>query len=62
MEHELKKKYTNITRNIINLYLSKCKSCQLKKKIPKKGLVVKPIISKYMNCRCQVISIYFIIH
>uniref|UniRef100_A0A6P7FRD3 KRAB-A domain-containing protein 2-like isoform X1 n=1 Tax=Diabrotica virgifera virgifera TaxID=50390 RepID=A0A6P7FRD3_DIAVI len=55
MEHELKKKYANITREIINLYLSKCQFCQLKKKNPKKGLVVKPIISKYMDCRCQVI-------
>jgi len=52
MEVELKKKYCNVTRQIINLFL--CEQCQLKKKIPKHGLVVQPILSDYMNSRCQV--------
>lgn len=53
MEAELKKKYCNVTQ-IINLFLSLCEQCQLKKKIPKHGLVVQPILSDYMNSRCQV--------
>ena len=54
MEAELKKKYCNITRQVIHLYLALCEHCQLKKKIPKRGLVVRPIFSHYMNSWCQV--------
>jgi hypothetical protein len=54
METELKKKYANITRQTIDLFLSLCMQCQLKKKIPKRGLVVRPILSNFMNSRCQV--------
>ena len=53
-EAELKKKYCNITRQVIHLYLALCEHCQLKKKIPKRGLVVRPIFSHYMNSWCQV--------
>lgn len=54
MEAELKKQYCNVTGTIINLYLSLCEQCKLEKKIPKRGLVVKPILSDCMNSRCQV--------
>ena len=53
MEVELKKKYCNVTGQVIDLYLALCEQCQLKK-IPKRGLVVRPILSHYMNSRCQV--------
>jgi len=54
MEAELKKKYCNVTRQVIDLYLALCEQCQLKKKTPKRGLVVRPILSHYVNSRCQV--------
>lgn len=54
MEHELNNKYKNITREAIMLYLNLCESCQKKGSTIKKGLVVKPIISKEMNSRCQI--------
>jgi len=54
MDAELKKKYCNVTRQVIDLYLARCEQCQLKEKIPKRGLVVRPILSHYMNSRCQV--------
>jgi len=43
MEAELKKKYCNITPQVIDLFLAVCEQCQLKKKTPKQGLVVHPI-------------------
>nr|XP_022912037.1 KRAB-A domain-containing protein 2-like [Onthophagus taurus] len=36
------------------IFLRLCKSCQMKLKSAKKGIVVKPIVSKEMNSRCQV--------
>ena len=54
MEAELKKKYCNVTRQLIDLYLALCEQCQLKKKTPKRGFVVRPFLSHYMNSRCQV--------
>jgi len=36
------------------LYLALCEQCQLKEKTPKRGLVVRPILSHYMNSRRQV--------
>ncbi|XP_050303513.1 SCAN domain-containing protein 3-like [Anthonomus grandis grandis] len=54
MDSELKRKYCNITRQIIEVYLLLCKECQLKKKVQRKGLVVKPILTNEMNSRCQV--------
>jgi len=54
MEAELKKKYCNVTRHVIDLYLALCEQWQLKKKTPKRGLVVHPVLSHYMNSRCQV--------
>jgi len=54
MEAEMKKKYCNVTRQLIDLYLGLCEQCQLKKKTPKRVLVVRPILSHYMDSRCQV--------
>jgi len=48
------KKYKNITRESIMLYLNVCISCQKKGSTAKKGLVVKPIISNELNSRCQI--------
>ncbi|XP_060873880.1 KRAB-A domain-containing protein 2-like [Metopolophium dirhodum] len=33
---------------------SLCVQCQTKQKVPKKGIVIKPIISRELNSRCQV--------
>jgi len=38
----------------MDLYLALCEQCQLKKKTTKWGLVVRPILSHYMNSACQV--------
>jgi len=54
MEAERKNKFCNITQQVIDLYLALCEHCQLKKKTLKWGLVVRPILSHYMNSRCQV--------
>uniref|UniRef100_A0A1B6JRL1 Integrase zinc-binding domain-containing protein n=1 Tax=Homalodisca liturata TaxID=320908 RepID=A0A1B6JRL1_9HEMI len=54
MEAELKKKFCNITREVIKIYLDLCEPCALKKKSKSKGLVVKPIIMTALNSRCQV--------
>lgn len=53
MEKELNSKYKNITREMIVTYLNLCMTCE-KKSVTKKGLVVRPILSKNMNSRCQV--------
>jgi len=57
MEAKLKKKYCKATRQLIDLYLALCEHCQLEKKTPKRGLVVRPILSHYMNSRCQLVLI-----
>lgn len=54
MEREVNNKYAFITRKAIEIFLGLCETCQLKRKQAKKGLVVKPIVSKEFNSRCQV--------
>jgi len=54
MEAEVRKKYCNFTQQVMELYLALCEQCQLKKKAPKRGLVVRPILPKYTKPRCQV--------
>lgn len=54
LEQKARIKSCGITRKAIMIFLSLCKQCQLKRKQPKKGLVVKPIISNALNSRCQV--------
>ena len=59
MKKEIEKRYSGISRNTIMSYLSLCQPCQLKKAKTRKGLVVKPILSKEMKSRCQVDLIDF---
>ena len=54
MEYELNKKYKNITRESIMLYLNLYNSCQKKGSTAKKVLVVKPIISNDLNSKFQI--------
>ncbi|XP_015600310.1 KRAB-A domain-containing protein 2-like [Cephus cinctus] len=54
MLKELQVKYKNITYEVVMLYLNLCKQCQMKHSAPKKGIVVKPIVSSVLNSRCQV--------
>ncbi|XP_043469875.1 KRAB-A domain-containing protein 2-like [Leptopilina heterotoma] len=54
MLDETNKKYANITRDVVNTFLSKCEICHLKKVKRKRGLVSKPILHSEMNSRCQV--------
>ncbi|XP_059169860.1 KRAB-A domain-containing protein 2-like [Physella acuta] len=54
MKKELKRKYKNITKEIITMYIRLCKPCQTKLSNPKKGFVSKPLILKEFNSRCQV--------
>jgi hypothetical protein len=49
MEEEIKckRRYANVTRDVLNLFKEKSEECQLKKrKIASKGIVVKPLLSK----------------
>lgn len=54
MLKELQVKYKNITYEVVMLYLNLCKQCQMKHSAPKKGIVVKPLVSSELNSRCQV--------
>ena len=53
MIKETQTKYKNITAESIMFYLSLCVSCLKKSKVPKNGLVTKPIIFNEMNSRAQ---------
>ena len=55
MVKELQKKYANITTQSIERFKSLCEECQKKRKRPvTKGVVVRPILSKYVSSRGQV--------
>ena len=54
MIKETQTKYKNITAESIMLYLGLCVSCLKKSKVPKKGLLIKPMIFSEMNSRAQV--------
>lgn len=54
MINELQNKFKNITYKVVTLFLSLCVQCQTKQKVPKKGIVIKPIISHELNSCCQV--------
>jgi len=62
MIFELSRKYKNITRCDIEVFLQLCEPCQQKQKGVKKGVVFKPIISPEFNSRCQVDLIDFQSH
>ena len=46
--------YKNVTYEVIMMYLNLCKQCQMEHGAPKKGIVVKPMVSSGLNSRCQV--------
>ncbi|XP_067134166.1 KRAB-A domain-containing protein 2-like [Centruroides vittatus] len=54
LKNETSRIYANITREMISIFLSMCKTCQRKKSMRKMGLVSKPILHSEMNSRCQV--------
>ncbi|XP_058789958.1 KRAB-A domain-containing protein 2-like [Phymastichus coffea] len=54
MRSILNEKYKNITKEVVMAYLNLCEICQGKLRVPRKGVVVKPILSTEMNSRCQV--------
>ena len=54
MVKETQTKYKNIAAERIMLYLGLCVPCLKKSKVPKKGLVIKPVIFSEMNSRAQV--------
>ena len=53
MIKEIQAKYKNITAESIMLYLSSCVPYLKKSKVPKNGLVIKPMISSEINFRAQ---------
>ena len=54
MYKEVQKKYKNITQEHMSLYLSICTSCLKKSSVPKKGVIVKPMVFRNMNSSSQV--------
>ena len=54
MIEETQTKYKNITAESIMLYLHLRVPCLKKSKVPKKDLVIKPMIFSEMNSRAQV--------
>ncbi|GBL92082.1 KRAB-A domain-containing protein 2 [Araneus ventricosus] len=61
MMREVKTTYKNITIEMVMIYLNLCEPCQMKQSVPRKGqsvprksLIVKPIVSSVLNSRCQV--------
>jgi hypothetical protein len=53
MEYELKDKYANFTRELIQCYLKLCPTCKKKSTTVKKGIVTKPIVVTEMNQQAQ---------
>lgn len=56
-ELQLQNKFKNIAYEVVMLFLSVCVQCQTKQKVPKKGIVIKPNISRELNSRCQVVLV-----
>ena len=54
MKKEVDLKYVNITAEVIMLFIDLCRQCQEKATKKRKGLVVKPMVFKDLNCRGQV--------
>lgn len=54
LRNELKRKYCNVTTQVIMIYLKFCQSCQKKAPVPKKGLVTNPILHSAFNSRAQI--------
>ena len=54
MWDEIRKKYSNISGDIVSAYLEGCKECHLKKNKKTAGIVSKPIFSSRFNERIQI--------
>ena len=54
MQKCLGNKYANVTVDHINIYRSFCEKCSLKKSKARRGVVVKPILTKNVMSRGQV--------
>ena len=54
MYKEVQNKYENTTQEHMSFYLSICTSCLKNSSVPKKGVVVKPMVFRDMNSRGQV--------
>ena len=54
MEKGLTRKYKNITKHTITLYINLRKQCQAKESITSKSLITKPVVFKELISRCQV--------
>lgn len=54
MVKELCRRFKNITQRDVQTFVNICGPCQQKKSGMKKGLVVKPLISRALNSRCQI--------
>ena len=54
MNEYLQRKYANLNRKAILLFLGFCETCQKKKAFPKKGVVVKPLLFNEVTARAQV--------
>lgn len=54
MNAEVKKKYKNITQELVSIYFKLCESCQSKQKSKSKALVIKPIVFSEMISKCLV--------
>ena len=54
MWKELRGDYHGISNEILEIFVKLCPECELKKGTPKKEVVVKPMITKEQNERCQV--------
>lgn len=59
MIKELSRKFKNITRHDVEIYLQLCEPCEQKRKGVRKGIVVKPMVFSEFNSRCQVDLIDF---
>ncbi|CAG5016958.1 unnamed protein product [Parnassius apollo] len=53
IQYQIKDRFI-IVRKAIDLFVSLCPACESKRNLPKKGIVVKPIISRDFNERGQV--------
>ena len=56
---ELNKTYHNVSRKLVDMYLTTCLVCDEKRNRPRKNLVVKPILTEDINSRAQVDLICF---
>ena len=54
MYSDIKDLYANITQKHCQTLIECCEQCQKNKLRPKKGIVVKPIITDDINKRCQI--------